>query len=780
MKYIHYLFLGILLFTACTSADVKDITVIPYPNELTIKSGSFDAAGADISYDAEFEAYAKDAIVSFAEQLSKTSGKTSATAEGSSSAGFVFVHNPELAKEAYSIEVSRKAAVIEASSLNGVIYAIQTIKQMLPVEVFGKEAAAEADWSMPCCTINDAPRFAYRGTLLDVGRHFYNVDEIKRFLDILEVHKVNTFHWHLTEDQGWRVEIKKYPKLTEIGSIRKETLVGHLSKSNEYDGTPYGEGMWYTQDQVREIVDYAARKGITVVPELDLPGHMVAALAAYPELGCTGGPYEVWCKWGVSEDVLCVGKESSMKFLEDVLTELCELFPGEYFHIGGDECPKVRWKKCPHCQAKIKELGLKDEGKHTAEEYLQSYVTARIETFLAGKGKKIIGWDEILEGELSPNATVMSWRGVQGGLEAVRMGHDAIMTPNQYCYLDYYHTDNHVEEPYLCIGGNLPVEKSYSYEPTTEDMSAEEEAHILGVQANLWTEYISTTDHLYHQLLPRLSAISEVQWCDKDNKDWKRFSDCAETLCKIYETMGYNYSSHIFGISRSFNVNHDTHSVEVSLTTIGDTPIRYTLDGSEPSVDSPLYTGPISVKEPCTLKATAFRSDRSTGRLYFEFADSRAFACPVKGICTPMERYTFNYPDNLIDGVRGKNDYGTGEWIGMYKEAFDVIVEVDRTRTYTSMTLGTFIEREDDVFGPTKISIIASKNGTDYYPVAEQTFEPAGPKGPERCAADYTLTFAETSAKYFRIKAEPLMSIPAWHKRKGQPAYLYIDEVIIK
>ena len=780
MKYIHYLFLSILIITSCSMADVKDITVIPYPNEVNIKSGSFDAAGADVSYDAGFEAYAKDAIVSFAGQLSRSCGKTGTVAEGVSSTGFVFVLNPELAKEAYSIEVSRKAVVVEAASLNGVIYAIQTIKQMLPVEIFGNEPAADADWSIQCCTINDAPRFGYRGAHLDVGRHFFDVDEVKRYLDILEVHKVNTFHWHLTEDQGWRVEIKKYPKLTEIGSIRKETLVGHLSKSTEYDGKPYGEGLWYTQDQIREIVDYAARKGITVIPEIDLPGHMVAALAAYPEYGCTGGPYEVWCKWGISSDVLCVGKESTMQFLEDVISELCELFPSEYFHIGGDECPKVRWETCPHCQAKIKELGLKDEGGHTAEQFLQSYVTARIEKFLASKGKKIIGWDEILEGELSPNATVMSWRGVEGGLEAVRMGHDAIMTPNQFCYLDYYHTDDHSQEPYLCIGGNLSAEKCYSYEPTTEDMSAEEEAHILGVQANVWTEYISTVDHLYHQLLPRLGAISEVQWCKKGSKDWKRFSNCAEALCEIYETLGYNYSSHIFEISKEFSVNHDNHCVEVILSTIGDTPIRYTIDGSEPAADSPLYTGPISIKEPCTLKATAIRGKRSTGKFTFDFVDSRAFACPVKGIGKPVEKYTYNYPDNLIDGVRGKNDYGTGEWVGMHKEAFDVIIEVDMTCTYTSVTLGTFIEREDDVFGPSKISIIASKNGTDYYPVAEQTYEPVGPKGPERCAADYTLTFSETSAKYFRIKAEPLAAVPQWHKRKGQATYLFVDEVIIK
>ena len=779
MKYFHFLIIAAILAVSCKPADVNQITVVPYPNEVSIKNGTFNASGADIHYDAQFDGFTKDAINAFAAQLSLTSGSSSKVSEGVSGTGFMFAMNSGLAKEAYSVTVDRKSVKIEASSLNGVIYAIQTIKQMLPVEVFGKTAAADADWSMPCCVINDEPRFSYRGAHLDEGRHFFGTEEVKRYLDILEFHKINTFHWHLTEDQGWRIEIKKYPKLTEVGAVRKETLVGHVNSSTTYDGTPYGEGMWYTQDQIREIVDYAARKGITVIPEIDLPGHMLGALAAYPELGCTGGPYEVWCKWGVSDDVLCVGKESTMKFLEDVLSEVCELFPGEYFHIGGDECPKVRWEECPHCQAKIRELGLKDEGKHTAEQFLQSYVTARIEKFLAGKGKKIIGWDEILEGELSPNATVMSWRGVKGGHEAVKMGHDAIMTPNRYCYLDYYQTTEPQNEPFLCIGGELPVERCYSYEPTTEDMTEEEKSHILGVQANVWTEYISTAEHLYYQLLPRLTALSEVQWCQPENKDWDRFGHSADEFCAIFDMMGYNHSNHIFGINRDTRVNNETNCVEITLTTIGGTPIRYTLDGSEPGADSQLYTGPISIDKSCTIKAVALRKGESTGRFQMELADSKAIGGPAEGIGTPMEDYTFTYPDNLIDGVRGRNDYGTGEWVGTYQSTFDVIVEVDGTDTYTSLTLGTFIEREDDVFGPGRIIITASKNGTNYYPVADRTFEPAGPVGPERCAADYTVTFPETSAQYFRIKAEPLAAIPSWHKHKGQPAYLYIDEIIV-
>ncbi|MDE5733112.1 MAG: family 20 glycosylhydrolase, partial [Bacteroidales bacterium] len=308
--------------------------------------------------------------------------------------------------------------------------------------------------------------------------------------------------------------------------------------------TPYGEGCWFSQEQIKEIIRYADSKGITVIPEIDLPGHMLAALAAYPELGCTGGPYEVWGRWGISKDVLCAGKESTMQFLEDVLSEICGLFPSEYIHIGGDECPKVRWEACPVCQAKITELGLNDDGRHSAEHYLQSYVMERMEKFLASKGKRTIGWDEILEGEVAPDATVMSWRGTEGGIQAVRMGHDAIMTPNSYFYLDYYQSEDKENEP-LAIGGFLPIEKCYSYEPFTEDMTEEEKGHILGVQANLWTEYIATPEHLHYMLLPRLAALSEVQWCNKDNKDWERFAADAPRFCAIYDAMGYNYATHI-------------------------------------------------------------------------------------------------------------------------------------------------------------------------------------------------------------------------------------------
>ena len=545
-KFLSALF-ALALAASCTSLEPKEygIDVVPYPNKVSLKAGSYRVAGAVFHYDRNMDALSVQAVTDFADRLSKVTGKQSIVSEGQSKTGINFVVDPALDPEEYSLVVNRKAVIIKASALNGFIYAIQTVKQMLPEEIFSDSLDQDEDWKLKCVVIKDAPRFAYRGMHLDVSRHFWSVDEVKRYLDVMQVHKLNRFHWHLTDDQGWRIEIKKYPRLTEKGAVRKETLVGHLQpKDNVFDGTPYGEGLFYTQDQIREVVAYAAARGITVIPEIDLPGHMVAALACYPELGCTSGPYEVWPMWGVADDVLCPGNEKTFEFIENVLSEVADLFPSEYIHIGGDECPKVRWEKCPKCQARIKALGLEADERHSAEYFLQSYVTERVEAFLATRGKRIIGWDEILEGKLAPDATVMSWRGISGGLEAARLGHDAIMTPNSYLYFDYYQSENQDAEP-LAIGGYLPVSKVYSYEPFEEGMTEEEKSHIIGVQANLWTEYITTESQLEYMLLPRLAALSEVQWCQPQNKNWERFEDCVDDVCDIYDQMGYNYARHL-------------------------------------------------------------------------------------------------------------------------------------------------------------------------------------------------------------------------------------------
>jgi hexosaminidase len=443
--------------------------------------------------------------------------------------------------EAYRMTVGSDGIVIDGASPAGTLFGVQTLRKSLPVVENGVKLGGVY---LPAAVISDAPRFAYRGMHLDVCRHMFPLEFVKEYIDLLALHNMNTFHWHLTEDQGWRIEIKAYPRLTEIGSKRTGSRVGyHKDLPVVYDSIPVGG--YFTQDEIREVVAYAADRNITVIPEIDLPGHMVAALASYPELGCTGGPYAVEKNWGVFPDVLCVGRESTFDFLEGVFTEVMELFPSRYIHIGGDECPKERWEVCPHCQARIKELGLKTDKEHTAEQKLQSYTISRVEKFLNEHGRSIIGWDETLEGGIAPNATIMSWRGTEGGITAAKAGHDAIMTPRLFCYFDYWQGTDKDKEP-LSPWRHIPVEKAYSYEPFEEGLTQEEKEHIIGVQANLWTEYIKTPEHAEYMVLPRMDALSEVQWTEQGRKDYDDFLSRLQKMRAIYDKAGYNYAKHVF------------------------------------------------------------------------------------------------------------------------------------------------------------------------------------------------------------------------------------------
>ncbi len=554
--------LAILLLLAPSVLSAKKtetrIDVIPYPMSLQVDKGTFTAAGAMFSCDPSIDSKSQKMLKEFAARISFITGKTSSFAspvgmakaaenigkkdkflifkyDVSKLKGFVFLKDEDMEPEEYAIHVTKKNCVVSAKEFNGFFYAVQTLKQLMPESIYVERPMPSEKFRIPCCTILDKPRFGYRGMHLDCSRHFFSVAEVKKYLDIMSIYKLNRFHWHLTDDQGWRIEIKKYPKLTEVGAYRKGTAV--KKDFSTHDGVRYGG--YYTQDQVKEIVSYAAGLGITVIPEIDLPGHMLGALTAYPELGCTGGPYEVWTRWGISDQVLCPGKEITFTFLEDVLSEVMDLFPSEYIHIGGDECPKTEWDKCPACQAKIKELGIKGDEKHTSGQYLQNYVTSRVQKFVNDRGRRIIGWDEILEGDLAEGATVMSWRGVAGGVKASAMGFDVIMTPNTYLYLDYYQSKD-ASEPFG-IGGHLPLEKVYGYEPF-EGLDTNQQKHILGVQANLWTEYIATPEHLEYMLLPRMVALSEIQWCPAEAKNYERFTSSLKSKSfAIFDLLGYNY-----------------------------------------------------------------------------------------------------------------------------------------------------------------------------------------------------------------------------------------------
>jgi hexosaminidase len=438
--------------------------------------------------------------------------------------------NETLSPEEYVLKIQNGKIVIEGGSEAGIFWGKQTLAQI----------KAQCDIHLPGVIIQDKPTFAYRGAHLDCCRHFFSVDEVKQFIDIIALHKLNVFHWHLTEDQGWRAEIKQYPKLTEVGSVRKETLVGHYG-SNQYDGTPYGG--FYTQDEMRDVVKYAADRFVTVIPEIEMPGHASAALASYPELGCRGKdyPYEVQTTWGVFPEVFCAGNPETVTFLENVLDEICDIFPSEYIHIGGDEAPRDEWKKCAKCQALMKKMGF------TREAQLQSYLITTVEKYLAGKGRKIIGWDEILEGGVSQSATVMSWRGATGGIEAAKMGNDVVMTPNSNFYFDYYQTkDPKANGEPLAIGGYLPLSKCYAFDPY-DQLNADEKAHIKGIQANIWTEYIASFDHVQHMLLPRIAALAEVAWDPDKRTDYDAFvARIQQGLLPIYNSRGYRYADYAF------------------------------------------------------------------------------------------------------------------------------------------------------------------------------------------------------------------------------------------
>lgn len=435
--------------------------------------------------------------------------------------------------ESYALHVGCKDIVITGPTAAGVFYGVQTLRKALPQ---GKTEKVE----IPTVSISDYPRFAYRGAHLDVCRHFFGKDEVKTYIDMLAMHNINRLHWHISEDQGWRIEIKSRPLLTKEGAWRAQTVIGH--NSGKYDGVPHGG--FFTQDDAREIVAYAAARHITVIPEIDLPGHMQAALAAYPVLGCTGGPYKVWEKWGVSEDVLCAGNPETLTFIKDVLGEIVDIFPSQYIHIGGDECPKVRWKECPRCQARMDELGFKAGGKRPREEQMQAYIMQQAEAFLASKGRKVIGWDEILEGGLGPNVTIHSWRGIEGAVEAARQGHDAILSPVSHMYFDYYQSRDTEHEP-DAIGGYTPVEKVYAFNPIPESLTPDQARHIIGVQANVWTEYIPTFSQVQYMALPRFAALSEVQWCQPQARDYSSFLQRLPRLTALYRTCGYNYAKHV-------------------------------------------------------------------------------------------------------------------------------------------------------------------------------------------------------------------------------------------
>lgn len=767
---------GIYLTTSCGtgsdgSTEITGYQTVPLADEISVEEGApfVLSKSTRIKYPAHNEKMQRNADF-LAAYLELSSGiRPTVLADNSEDATVDNVvlltadlkhENPE----AYRIEVNAQTIRIDGASEAAVFYGIQTLRKTTPIGNY-----RSIDFSP--VVINDAPRFGHRGMMLDVARHFQPVGFVKKFIDLLALHNLNRFHWHLTDDQGWRIEIDSYPKLTEIGAYRDGTVIGR--NSGEYDTIRHGG--FYTKEELREVVAYAAERYITVIPEVDLPGHMLAALAAYPELGCTGGPYEVSKEWGVFEDVLCPGTDSTFIFLEAVLTEVMEIFPSEYIHIGGDEAPKVRWEECPRCQARIKELGLKDRDGHTAEHYLQSYVTARVEKFLNEHGRRIIGWDEILEGELAPNATVMSWRGMGGGIQAAQMGHDVIMTPTTYCYFDYYQSQDIEEEPFG-IGGYVPLSLVYSFDPAPEVLTTEQKAHILGAQANLWVEYIKTPEHVEYMTLPRLAAMSEVQWMQPEVKNYDEFLKRLPNLLALYDKLGYNYATHLFDVVAEFTPNFATNALDVEFSTIDDAPVYYTLDGTEPGPSSLRYEHKFSIREDTELRAIAIRNGIKSKVYHETIAVSKSSFQPVELLTSPAPNYGYDGTGMLVDGLYGKNtNYRTGRWIGFQGEDLVAVIDMLQSTEISSLEVRNAVVTGDWIFDASEIVLEASNDGITYSLVAE---EKINDEHDDHWVdiSKHSLSFDPTIARYFKVTIRPSL-MPSWHPGNGNRAFIFVDEI---
>lgn len=756
--------------TACSGGQKVqgDYGVIPLPYEVNAQSGApfvlksstpivYDEGNAELERVAHFLAgYIKDATGH------EPKVKAGNSAEGIRLTIATDIENPE----GYRLTVNENGIEIAGGAPAGTFYGVQTLRKSIPAN------AKDMQVELPAVTINDAPRFAYRGLHFDVSRHFFTTDSVKRFIDMLALHNMNILHWHLTDDQGWRIEIKKYPELTKIGSQRKETVIGR--NSGEYDGIPYGG--FYTQDEIRDVINYAQERFVTIIPEIDLPGHQQAALAAYPELGCTGGPYEVWTQWGISDDVICAGNDKAMEFLEDVLAEVIELFPSEYIHIGGDECPKVRWKTCPKCQARIKAEGIRGDKKHTAEEYLQSYVISRMEKFVESKGRHIIGWDEILEGGLAPNATVMSWRGVDGGIKAAQMKHNVIMTPNTYLYFDYYQSTDTEHEP-LAIGGYLPLEKVYSFEPT-DGIPEDYHKYIIGVQANLWTEYIPTFSQAEYMEMPRISALAEIQWRPKGEKDYEEFIPRLVRFTKLYDQMGYNYAKHIFDIRATFETDSENGEIVVTLSTKGDGEIHYTLDGTEPGAESPKYEAPVRIKENAEIKAAVIRPNGDKSRIFSEkISFNKATAKAVTLREAPSKGYDFNGGPELTDGLSGNDNYKTGRWLGFQGKDIDATIDLKEPMEFSKISFNTNVVKGDWIMGAEGVTVKVSDDGKNFKQVYSKRI-PTLSKNDKDGIYPHEVTFTPVKARYVEVIIKS-GKLPSWHGGAGNPAYVFVDEIKI-
>ncbi|MBC7774866.1 MAG: family 20 glycosylhydrolase [Phycisphaerae bacterium] len=665
--------------------------------------------------------------------------------------------------EGYSLEVKSNAVIIRAKTAAGAFYAVQTLRQLMPQEFGGTHSYGSVKWVAPACLIQDAPRFAYRGMHLDVSRQFFQPVFVKKYIDMLAMHKINTFHWHLTDDQGWRIEIKKYPELQRIASCRKETLIGHYNDMpHRFDGKKYCG--FYTQREIKDIVEYAKKRFITVIPEIEMPGHALAALSAYPELGCTGGPYEAATEWGIFEDVFCAGNDQTFAFLDDVMAEVCELFPSTYIHVGGDECPKTRWEACPKCQKRMKDEGLKDAHE------LQSYFIRRMEKTLALHNRKIIGWDEILEGGLAPTATVMSWRGIEGGIAAARAGHDAIMSPGTHCYFDHYQSDPATEP--TAQGGLTTLEKAYSYEPIPEALSPEEAKHILGAQGNVWTEYMPKSEQVEYMAFPRACALAEAVWSPKGKRNWTDFSKRIQPHMNRLDAAGLKFARSFYDVTASFSNNKVTLKAnDPSLE------IRYTSDGKPPSLNAPKYVSPVPITKTTTLKAAVFGKSKALGKAMsvqytIHKAIGKSYVLPRK-----PDLYTGGDEFALTNGVTG-GIKTWNSWVGLVNHDLDPVIDLGQSTAFGKVSFNFVNAKASWIWPPKGAEVYISDDGTNFKLLTSKTIDADALEG--ATVENVVLETPNAKGRYLKFVAKTYGVIPKDSPGANEGAWLFVDEVVVE
>ena len=704
-----------LLLIACSPEEVRQVNLIPKPEQMTMTGGTFTV----------------DSLALFGGQSSRNI-KTVIDEAWSG--------NPE----GYQLDVTPGGIDLRAGSPDGLFYGMQTLRQLY------------AGGEVPCVSIRDNPRFGYRGLHLDVSRHFFSKEEVMKLLDVMSFYKLNTLHMHLTDAGGWRIEIDKYPKLTSETAFRTESDWRKWwdGRDRKYlpEGTPGAYGGYYTKEDIREIVKHAASKHINIIPEIEFPGHSEEVLMAYPELSCSGKPYQ--------NGDFCIGNELSFTFMEDVLAEVIDLFPSEYIHVGGDEAGKSAWKKCPKCQALMKEKGMKNVDE------LQSYMIHRAEEFLNSKDRKLIGWDEILEGGLAPEATVMSWRGEDGGIKSARMGHDVVMTPGNYMYLDFYQADPKTQ-PYA-IGGYTPIKKVYSYDPVPADsLTVEECRHILGVQANTWTEYIQTPEHLEYMMFPRALAVAEIGWTSQELRTWEDFKPRMNAHISKLQGMGIR----TFTLSDELEVTMQVDTAGREIEVILDAEkypaeIRYTTDGSVPVASSALYAGPITVQDSAHIKAAIFRDGVLQGTPTEKKVDyHRAINKPIHYNSKLYEGYMAGGTNALLDGYRGGLTYLDGRWQG-YLDDLDCVIDMEEETDIHKVSIRFMQLMGPGVFQPGQVELLTSEDGENF--ISRGIVPSTVPADdPDLLFQEYTFD-GNWKTRYIRLKAP-----------RANPGFIFADEIVV-